>query len=145
MDAQTYTIFAGITKYWYLLLIALMLFSMIVVSISEYSQKKRIKKAVGRLVGYLEVVGSGTRIGLEADNLIGSGSRSDIIIESPNVAKSHAMIYYHDDRLMLRPIAGETKINSRKAIRVHEIFTGDSVSMGDVVFNVHIKEARDED
>lgn len=146
MNSQLYAALAGITKYWYLLLTALILLFMIIVSIREYRQKKRIKKAVGRFIGYLELKSDGTRIGITADNLIGSGNRADIIIESPYVAKSHALIYYHDGRLLLRPLSGETKINSRKAIREHEIFTGDVITMGDAAFDVYIKgETQDED
>ena len=147
MDSQAYAALASITKYWYLLLIALMLLSLIAVSVSEYKQKKKIKKVVGRFIGYLELKSDGTRIGLTNDNLIGSGSRADIIIESPKVAKNHALIYFHDGQMMLRPLYKDTRINSRKAIREHEIFTGDVVQFGDVAFDVHIKEeaAEDED
>lgn len=55
MDSQAYAALASITKYWYLLLIALMLLSLIAVSVSEYKQKKKIKKEVGRFIGYLEL------------------------------------------------------------------------------------------
>ena len=145
MDSQAYVALASVTKYWYLLLIALILLSLIAVSVSEYRQKKKIRKEVGRFIGYLELKGDGTRIGLTNDNLIGSGSRADIIIESPKVAKNHALIYYHDGQMILRPLYKDTKINSRKAIREHEIFTGDVVEFGDVAFDVHIKKEAEED
>ena len=140
MDPQAYSALAGITKYWYLLLTALMLLSLCAVSVSEYRQRKRIKAEAGRFIGYLELISDGTRLGLTHENLIGSGSRADIIIDAPNVARSHALITFRDSRLLLRPISGETKINGRKAIREHEIFTGDRIELGGVGFNVVLRE-----
>ena len=56
MDPQAYSALAGITKYWYLLLTALMLLSLCAVSVSEYRQRKRIKAEAGRFIGYLELI-----------------------------------------------------------------------------------------
>lgn len=145
MDSQSYVALAGVMKYWYLVLIGVMLISLIAVSVGEYRQRKRIRKEAGRFIGYLELIPEGTRLGLTRDNLIGSGSRADIIIESDKVAKSHALIAYKNTQLMLRPVAGETKINGRKAIREHEIFTGDMISLGGVIFKVFIKEEAAQD
>ena len=143
MDTQSYAALASVTQYWYLILIALIFLSLVLVSVSEYRQKKKIRKEVGRFVGYLEQKGSQDRIGLTEENILGSGSRCDIIIDSPYVRKTHAVIYYRDGMLILRPVSGDTKINGRRAIREHEIFTGDSIETGDVSFKVYKKEATD--
>lgn len=75
MDTQSYAALASVTKYWYLILIALIFLSLVLVSVSEYRQKKKIRKEVGRFVGYLEQKGSQDRIGLTEENILGSGSR----------------------------------------------------------------------
>lgn len=139
MDPQAYTALAGITKYWYLLLIALILLSLCAVSVSEYRQRKRIKREADKFIGYLELCSDGTRLGMTRKNLIGSSSRADIIIEAAGIQKNHAEITFSDSRLLLRPISGETKINGRRAIREHEIFTGDMIELANVELKVVLR------
>ena len=81
MSGVLYDAVAFGMRYWFLLLIALMLFTLIGISISEYRQRKSVMGIVGQYVGYIEVTGGdeesiGMRIGLTAENIIGSGKHA---------------------------------------------------------------------
>lgn len=136
-------------RYWFLLLIALMLFTLIAVSLSEYRQRKSVMGIVKQYIGYLEVVGGdegsiGMRIGLMEDNVIGSGKHSDILIEDKLVARTHAQLYVHEGGLYLKPLAGNrVRINGRIAVREHEVFTDDVLSFGSISCTVYLKEEED--
>ena len=151
MSAVLYDAVAFGMRYWFLLLIALMLFTLIGISISEYRQRRNIMGIVGQYVGYLEVVGGdaesiGMRIGLAAENLIGSGKRADIVIEDPLVAKLHAQITYRAGHLYLKPLGGNrARINGRIAVREHEIMTEDVLTFGSVSCTVYLREADEDD
>lgn len=132
-------------RYWFLILIALMLFTLIVVSVREYRQRKSVMGIVGQYIGYIEIVDAdesaiGARVGLMKENTIGSSKRADIIIEDETVAKLHARIYVRNGALVLVPADRDTKINGRIAMRPHEIFSGDTVSFGAVTGRIYIKE-----
>ena len=136
-------------RYWFLLLIALMLFTLIAVSFSEYRQRKSVMGIVRQYIGYLEVVGGdesaiGMRIGLTEENIIGSGKRSDILIDDELVAKTHAQLYLREDRLFLKPLGGNrVRINGRIAVREHEIFTMDVLTFGSISCTVYLIEKED--
>lgn len=153
MSAVLYDAVAYGMRYWFLLLIALMFFTLAAVSLSEYRQRKSVMGIVKQYIGYLEVVGGdeesiGMRIGLMEENLIGSGKRADILIDDPLVAKTHARLYLRDGGLFLKPLGGNrAKINGRLAVREHEILTGDVLTFGSVSCTVYLmdQEERGED
>jgi len=136
-------------RYWFLLLFALMLFTLIAVSFSEYRQRKNVMGIVRQYIGYLEVVGGdesviGMRIGLTEENLIGSGKRADILIDDELVAKTHAQLYARGGRLFLKPLGGNrVRINGRLAVREFEIFPMDVLTFGSVSCTVYLKETED--
>lgn len=146
MQAVLYDAVSFGMRYWFLLLIALMFFTLAAVSLSEYRQRKNVMGIVKQYIGYLEVVGGeesviGTRIGLMEDNIIGSGKRADILIEDDLVAKTHAELYFADGRLFLKPLGGNrVKINGRLAVREHEIIPQDIVTFGSISCAVYLIE-----
>jgi hypothetical protein len=151
MSGVLYDAVAFGMRYWFLLLIALMLFTLIGISVSEYRQRKSVMGIVGQYIGYIEVTGGdeesiGMRIGLTAENLIGSGKRADIVIDDPLVAKIHAQITYRDGRLYMKPLGGNrAKINGRLATREHEIVTEDILTFGSISCVVYLREADEDD
>ena len=138
-------------RYWFILVIGFMLFALIYVSVAEFRQRKNVMGEVGKYIGYLEIVGGaddvlGRRIGIMEENMVGSSIHADIVIHKPGIKKNHAMLYRKDGRLMLMPMAkGATKINHRRAERVHEVYTGDILSFGDVDCRLFLKEKDEED
>lgn len=151
MSGVLYDAVAFGMRYWFLLLIALMLFTLIGISISEYRQRRSVMGIVGQYIGYIEVTGGdeesiGMRIGLTAENLIGSGKRADIVIDDPLVAKIHAQIIYRDGHLYMKPLGGNrAKINGRLAVREHEIVTEDVLTFGSISCAVYLREADEDD
>jgi hypothetical protein len=151
MNNALYDAVAFGMRYWFLVLIALMLFGLIAVSVGEYRSKKSVMGEVVQYIGYLEIVdgvpdAEGLRVGLMKDNMIGSGSKADILIEDASVSKSHALIHLKDDRLILSPVGkGVTKINGRKATRTHGVFSGDLLTFGNVSAYVYLKESDEDD
>ncbi len=146
MASAVYDAVAYAMRYWFLILIALMLLTLIAVSFSEYRRRRSVMDIVDTTVGYLEVLSGdgdtvGTRIGLMADNLIGSGRRSDVIINDPDVERAHARITMDGEEMTITPIGkAEFKINGRLATKAHRIFTGDLLTFGGIMMTVHIIE-----
>ncbi len=144
--AQSYDTLSFVFRYWFLFLAAMMLLLLVLNSRSEYRERKAVMGEVGQYIGYLEIVGGaddsyGVRIGLTAENLVGSGKSADIIINDRSVLKNHAMIVRKDKGVMLQPLSekAEIKINGRRAVRAHRISTGDIVSFGDIDAKVYLK------
>ncbi len=138
-------------RYWFLLLIALMLFTLIAVSVKEYRRHKRIMDNVGSFVGYIEIVSGadealGMRIGLTSKTVIGSGKHSDIVIEDEGVNRTHAVIDADGETVIITPVGGAAyKINGRFANKPHRIFTGDVLTFGTVEAAVYFKEEDEDD
>jgi len=151
MSGVLYDAVAFGMRYWFLLLIALMLFTLIGISFSEYRQRRNVMGIVGQYVGYIEVTSGdeesiGMRIGLTSENLVGSGKRADIVIDDPLVAKLHAQITYRSGHLYLKPLGGNrAKINGRLALREHEIVTQDVLTFGSISCTVYVREADEDD
>ena len=132
-------------RYWFLFLILLIVIALIWVSVSEYRQRKFVMNQIGAFVGYMDIIDGpeeivGQRIGLTNDNSIGSSRRADIWIEDPSISKTHALIYARDGHMYMSPMQNSaTQINGRRASKVHEIYTGDTVTLGDVTVEIYIK------
>lgn len=95
MDGAMYEAIAFVMKYWFIIVIGIMLFSMAAVSLSEYRQRKNIIGEVTQYKGYIEIMDDnpdidGTRIGIMEENLVGS-SRSAWIFTSPIPASRKTM------------------------------------------------------
>lgn len=150
MNSELYGTVAFAMRYWFILIIGLMLLAVVIASVSEYKQRKNIIGKVSSYIGYIEITSGpqsilGTRIGIKTENLVGSSRSSDIYITDPSISRSHAMLAMKDGQLILTPMANApTKINGRRATKSHELFTGDTVSFGDVDVYVYIKQEEDE-
>lgn len=150
MRAVLYDAVAYGMRYWFLLLIALMLFTLVAVSLSEYRQRKNVMGIVKQYIGYLEVVGGdeesiGMRIGLTENNIIGSGKHSDILIEDELVSKNHAQLHMKDGRMYLKPLGGNrVKINGRIALREHQVMTMDVMTFGSISCTLYLREREDD-
>lgn len=146
MPEETYNIIALAMRYPFIMLIALMLIVLIFVSVSEFRARKQVMGQVGKYIGCIEVedMGESVRVGVAAENMIGSSTKADIIVEDESVAKSHAMLYLKEGRVMLLPLAGATRINGRRASRVHEVFSGDVLSFGEVDCKLILKGAEND-
>ena len=151
MDSAMYEAIAFVMKYWFIIVIGIMLFSMAAVSLSEYRQRKNIIGEVTQHKGYIEIMDDnpdidGTRIGIMEENLVGSSRSADIYITHPSIQKNHARMTMRDGKLFLTPLNNsEVKINGRRAAKTHRIFTGDVVTFGELDVYVYIKERGDED
>lgn len=138
-------------RYWFLLLAALTLLAIIFVSRSEYRQRRAVLDEAGQYIGYLEVLSGppedlGERIGIARDNTVGSSKGADIVIRDGSVARAHALIYQKEDDVILSPLSKKsTKINGRRAVKAHKIYTGDVVSFGNVDARVFLRRGTQDD
>jgi len=145
MASAIYDAVAFGMRYWFILIIGIMLLTLILVSNREYRERKAVMGEVGQYIGYLEIIGGaddvlGERIGIMVENMVGNSRNADIMILDPSVARNHAMINRREGRLMLVPLENAmTKINGRRASRAHQIFTGDRVSFGNIEALVYVK------
>lgn len=145
MNNELYDAFAYGMRYWFLLLIALMLFTLIAVSIAEYKRHKNIMNTVGKYFGYLEILSEndsqGMRFGITNGTIIGSGSRSDIIIDDSDVAKSHIEILRRGNKTAISPIKGSRFfLNGCCYDKPCRIYSGDILILGEISLLVFLKE-----
>jgi len=151
MSKALYDTMAFAMRYWFILIIALMLLTLVLVSRREYRERRAVMGEVSRYIGYLEITGGaddvlGERIGIMAENRVGSSHNCDIIISDPSVRKTHALIVKRGGEVLLVPMHnGDTRINNRRATRAHAIFTGDLVQFGDISARVFLKEPAGEE
>lgn len=137
-------------RYWFLIISGIMLLMIVVISKREYKERQAALGEIRYYIGYLEILGGmpkedvGVRIGITADNTVGSGRSSDIVIVSPSVERSHALIYRQGNKVMISPLSrGETKINGRRAVKNHQIKSGDVIEFGKVGLRVFLREEVD--
>ncbi len=146
MFSTLYDMISYAMRYWFLLLTGIMLFAIIFVSRAEYRQRKSVLGEVSQYIGYLEIVSGvpeekGVRIGIARDNTVGSGKSADIIIQDDSVDKAQALLYKKGNKVILSPLSkSNTKINGRRAVKAHRIFTGDILSFGNVDTRVFLRQ-----
>lgn len=150
MNDALYDAVAFGMRYWFLLLIALMLFTLIGVSVAEYKRHKSIMNMVGTYVGYLETEPTedepALRFGIAKGTVIGSGKRADIIIDDPEVSKTHAVILRRGNKTAISPSGGsEYFLNGCRYDRPCRIYSGDVLVFGSVRMRVFLKEEQTDD
>ena len=136
-------------RYWFLLLMALMLFAVVYISVKEYKQRKLVLSEAGKYMGYLEIAYGndelvGINIAIEEKNSVGSSPKSDIFIDDSSVLKSHALLYLERDRLLVSPLGeGAVHVNGRKALKPKRLKDGDIIEFGSIATILHLREEHD--
>ena len=145
MQSALYDAVAFGMRYWFLVLIALMLFALVAVSISEYKRHKKVMNKVTRFIGYMEIIDGdesslGLKLGLDKKTVIGSGKNADIIIEDALVLRTHAVIEQIGPSFFVTPALGASVIlNGAVKKETSVIKSGDILSFGSVKAAVHFK------
>lgn len=147
---EIYEAVAFALRYWFVFVIIAILICVIIVSVTEYRDKKRIMQYAGTYIGYMEVIyskGSGAEIGdrftLAADNDIGSGSHCNIVINEEGVMKKHVRIFVQGKDVVLRALdSNNTQLNGHPVKDGQLIHTGDIILVGDTALMVHLKEVK---
>ncbi len=151
MNEAVFETISYIMRYWFILLIGIMLIGMFYISIREYRNRRTVLAELGRFLGYLEITDGpedliGIRIGVTDDNQIGSLSSSDIMIKANGVEKKHAKLYLENDGFILEPLGnGLTTVNGRKIRSKKAVRHGDYFEFGDIELFLYIKEQSDDD
>jgi len=145
---EIYEAVAFALRYWFIFVVIAILVCVIIVSVAEYRDKKRIMYYAGTYIGYLEVVFSkggdtqtGDRFTLALENEIGSSSQCNIVIKEEGVMKKHAKIYAQGKDVILKAVdSGITQLNGRPVKEEISIRPGDIILIGDTALMVHLKE-----
>lgn len=138
-------------RYWFILVIGLMLAVAIFVSASDYKDRRQALGRSGKFIGYVQVEeglpsSQGVRVGLLPENLLGSSRRCDVVLPAPSVEKVHAHIYVQEGRTLVEPVEGSPLlINGRKALRTYLLCSGDYLTLGEVTLLVYLREEEDND
>ena len=139
-------------RYWFLGLFLIIVIGLIVVSVNEYREKKRIMAFAGLYLGFAEVIYSddsdyeGARFGITVETSIGTAQKSDIIITGKNVLKKHAKIVQRDEKLLLVPFEGAvTQLNGKRINRARQLHTGDIILIGGTAMRIHLKAEKEAD
>ncbi|MBD5559495.1 MAG: FHA domain-containing protein [Clostridia bacterium] len=150
MSDAVYEALAYAMRYWFIAVAVGILIAMVMASYREYKEKRQIRSELSQFSGYLEIIAGpeefvGDRFGIRPEmNTVGSSPDEDIMLPDGSVAPVHAFLYMEGDRLILEPhsLRHVTQINGRRAVRKHELKTGDVVTVGDISFAVYIRRKR---
>lgn len=85
-------------RYWFVVVIVIVLMGSIGISIKEYSQKRIVLGVAQASIGYLCVISGpeeilGENLQLMQENTIGRSRRVDIVFSDRSVDKAHSQVY----------------------------------------------------
>jgi len=145
---QIYEAVAYAMRYWFVLVILAILLCVIVVSIVEYRDRKKVMANAESHIGYMDVVYTaannleeGDRFALAKSNIIGSSASCNIVINDRDVMKKHVKINSKEDGVYVEVYApNNTQLNGRAVKNEEPVFSGDILLMGNTALMLHIKE-----
>ena len=139
-------------RYWFVVVIVIVLIVCAGISVKEYRQKHFVLSVAQNSIGYLSILSGpdevhGQNMQLMAQNTIGRSRRVDIVLLDRSVDKAHSQIYLDEygDVCVNRLGDGEVTINGQPLIDMALLFSDDIVCFGNVVAQVHIKEDTQDD
>jgi hypothetical protein len=139
-------------RYWFVVVIVIVLFGAVGISVKEYRQKHFVLGVAQNSIGYLSILSGpddvlGENLQLKTQNTVGRSRRVDIVLLDRSVDKAHSQIYQDEygDVCVNRLGGGEVTINGQPLEDTALIFTDDIVCFGNVVSEVHIKEDNGDD
>ena len=138
MGKPVFETISYIMRYWFIFLTLLILAYMFLISIRDYRNKRNLMSDLGRFMGYLEVTDAeedivGIRVGITEDNLIGSGSSADIVINAEGIEKKHARLFENDGVFYLESYASTPmKVNGKVYSSQAPVKNGDYIEIGSI-------------
>lgn len=139
MSGETFEFLSIIMRYWFLLLILLILYNVIKNALAEYRFTKRnVESNVVHLywVKMLECPDSrviGNMVGLRHSNIVGCSKICDILLPFNGVSKTHCLLKYDGEGFYVKDLKSEygTFVNGEE-IKRHKtrIEDGDVITIG---------------
>ncbi len=147
-----YEAFSLAMRYWFVVVIFIVLAGSVGISVKEYRQKHYVLGLATASIGYLNVLSGpdevlGENLQLMEENTIGRSRRVDIMLYDRSVDKVHCLIYRDEnsDVCISRITQGDITINGKQLEDSAILFTGDMICFGNVVTQLHIKEEQEDD
>ena len=145
-----YEAFSLAMRYWFVVVIFIVLAGSAGISVKEYRQKHYVLGLANSSIGYLNVLSGpdeilGENLQLMEENTIGRSRRVDIMLYDRSVDKVHALIYRDEngDVCISRITKDDITINGEALEDTAILFTGDMICFGNVVTQLYIKEEDD--
>ena len=142
-----YEAFSLAMRYWFVIVIAIVLVGSVGISIKEYRQKHFVLGIAQNSIGYLSIISGpedilGENMQLGVQNTIGRSRRVDIVLHDRSVDKAHSQVYLDEygDVLVNRLGNGDVTINGEPLRETAIVFSDDIICFGNVVAELHIKE-----
>jgi len=142
-----YEAFSLAMRYWFVIVILIVLIGSVGISVKEYRQKHFVLSLAHSSIGYLRVLSGpedilGENIQLMHENTIGRSRRVDILLRDRSIDKVHCLIYKDEtgDVYISRITQGDITINGVQLEDSAIVFTGDMICIGNVVTELHIKK-----
>lgn len=139
-------------RYWFVVVIVIVLFGAVGISVKEYRQKHFVLGVAQNSIGYLTILSGpddvlGENLQLKPQNTVGRSRRVDIVLLDRSVNKAHSQIYRDEygDVCVNRLGGGEVTINGVSLEDTALLFSDDIICFGNVVAEVHIKEDTQDD
>ncbi len=138
MNATTYSLVSVFMKYWFLLLIALILYYLIRNAMQEYLfTRKSVAQGVVHMY-WLKMVESedrsiiGNMVGLRHTNIVGCTKACDIYLPFAGVSKQHCLIKYKGDKFVISDHKSHygTFVNGVEIKRNQPLKNGDVITLG---------------
>jgi len=138
-------------RYWFVVVIFIVLAGSVGISIREYRQKSVVLGIARSSIGYLNVVSGpddvlGENLQLMEENTIGRSRRVDIMLGDRSIDKVHCLVHRDEngDVCISRMTDADITINGAKLEESAILFSGDMICLGNVVTQLHIKEDEEE-
>lgn len=147
---ELYQAVAYAMRYWFVFVILAILLCVIIVSIAEYRDRKKVMANAQSYIGYLDVVYTsadnlmeGDRFALAESNVIGSSCGCNIVINDAGVQKKHLKIYSKKGGVVVDIYTpGSAQLNGRAVKHEEPVFSGDILLIGETALKVHLKGER---
>ena len=146
-----YEAFSLAMRYWFVVVIFIVLVGSVGISVKEYRQKHYVLSLAHSSIGYLKVLSGpeevqGENIQLMEQNTIGRSRRADILLRDKSIDKVHCLIYKDEnsDVCISRITDADITINGKRLEDTAIIFSGDMICIGNVVTEIHVKEEQEE-
>jgi len=146
VNSSLYEAASYIMRYWFVILVVLMLFGVILISIREYREKKYVMGMAGKYIGFIEILAGSPeymheRYGLLNRNTIGRSKRADVCIPDSSLKRVHALLYFKNGAAYINTLGtGEVLRNGHSVDKPRILNTGDVLTLGGVIIGVHLKE-----
>lgn len=151
MNKAAFDLLADLMRYWFAILILLIVFRIALSVFRQFSKERKSRKeSRGYQMGMLEVIDPGRQerlfgkhFALAMENRIGRSDKCDIRVPERSVRPQQALIYQKGNKVYLRPLENKIGVylNGERIDGDVVLLDGDEIALSHVVFRLRLLQA----